>query len=61
MGLPEHVQVMDLTLEVLEQENRTMHYLEIYERIKHRTMAKSSSIISLASQITKWLSQRLDI
>lgn len=48
-GCEEHIQVMDLTLEVLKRENGPMHYLEIYEKIKHRTMAKSSSIISLAS------------
>ncbi|HHW70650.1 MAG TPA: hypothetical protein GX392_04805 [Clostridiales bacterium] len=48
-GCEEHVGLLELATEVLEDEHQIMHYMDIYEKIKDRTMAKPSSLISLIS------------
>ncbi len=48
-GCEEHTGLLELAIEVLEENQKIMHYMDIYEYIQDRTMAKPSSLISLIS------------
>ncbi|XOQ17257.1 MAG: Sigma70-r4 domain-containing protein [Sporanaerobacter sp.] len=46
-GVDEHIFVVDLVVELLEKKQSAMHYHDIYECIKEKTLAKETTVYTL--------------